>query len=487
MSDYGVTDKGFNLKRMDTIMEEVHADLTKGFGFDTRLAETSFLKVLVTSFCGQIADLWEVAQDDYYAKYPSTATGINLDNAVQFGGIRRKASSQSLYPLHCTGDDGTVVRSNVVVATNTSPEIRLYSPNEFTIARESCNEISIKVATVNVNEVYTITINGTNYSYVSTEAVEHNILEGLKESITDIDYTLDIVTDVSGELLVIKDTDIGRNNVIALTSNLTTSNVTSVANFYTEQYGKITIPNNIVTKMINNVAGFTSVKNIIEPIYGRLEETDIELRQSYIARSALMSNTMLNSIEAELLNNVSGVETATGYENDSDTVDERGLPPHSIELIVEGGDANSIANSILRKKAGGIQTYGAVKVNVATNYGDVVPIRFSRPEYLYTWIKVVLHGDFAKMPANYVSLTIESVLEDTSNMNTGKSLLSQLLNEGIYSKVSGITYIDIYTASSTDKDYVPTDEEYKQANIIASSRQKVLVDSSRIEVSIYDS
>ena len=382
MSNYGVTDKGFVLKRMDTIMEEVHSGLTEGFGFDTRLSEASFLNVLVTSFCGQIADLWETAQDEYYSKYPSTASGINLDNAVQFAGVRRRASSQSMYPLHCTGDDGTVVRSNVIVATNTSPEIRLYSSNEFTISRESCNEISIKVAIVEVDEVYTVTINGTNYSYVSTEATALNILEGLKEAITDTDYTLSIAMDVSGEILVIQDTDIGRNNVIALTNNLTTSSVTSIANFYTEQYGKITIPNNIVTKMINNITGFTSVKNIVEPIYGRLEETDIELRQSYIARSALMSNTMIDSIVAELLNNVSGVETASGYENDSDTVDERGLPPHSIELIVEGGDTNSIANAIIRKKAGGIQTYGAIKVDVSTNYGDVVPVKFSRPEYL---------------------------------------------------------------------------------------------------------
>lgn len=472
---------------MDTILEEVHSGLSEGFGFDTRLSDASFLNVLVTSFCGQIADLWETAQDEYYSKYPSTATGVNLDNAVQFAGVRRRTSSQSLYPLHCTGDDGTVVRSNVIVATNTSPERRLYSANEFMITRELCNEISIKVATVNANEVYTITINGSNYSYVSKDTTVSSILNGLKEAITDTEYTTNVVPDVSGGLLVISDTDISRNNVIALTDNLTTGSVTSIANFYTEDYGRITIPVNIVTKMINNITGFNSVKNLIEPIYGRLEETDIELRQSYIARSALMSNTMLDSIVAELLNNVSGVETASGYENDSDTVDGRGLPPHSIELIVEGGDVNSVADAILRKKAGGIQTYGNITANVSTNFGDVIPIKFSRPEYLYTWIKVVLHGEFDKMPANYVSLTKESVLDDTSNMHTGTRLLTQLLNDGIYSKVSGITYIDIYTASSTDKDYVPDELDYERANVIASSRQKVLVDSSRIEVSIYDS
>ena len=83
MPEYGVTDEGFVLKRLDTIMEEVHADLTAGFGVDTRLNGSSFLNTLVTTFCGQIADLWETAQDSYYAKFPATATGVNLDNAVQ--------------------------------------------------------------------------------------------------------------------------------------------------------------------------------------------------------------------------------------------------------------------------------------------------------------------------------------------------------------------------------------------------------------------
>ena len=59
MAKYGVTDKGFNVKRLDTIMDEVHADLTEAFGFDTRLTKPSFLDVLVKTFSYQIADLWE--------------------------------------------------------------------------------------------------------------------------------------------------------------------------------------------------------------------------------------------------------------------------------------------------------------------------------------------------------------------------------------------------------------------------------------------
>ena len=156
MPDYGITDKGFVLKRMDTILEEIHSDLTEGFGFDTRLQRPSFLDVLVTTFAGQIADLWETAQDSYYAKYPAMATGVNLDNAVQYGGIRREANQRSIYPLHCTGEDGTFIREEATVATNTSPEIRLYAADEFQITREAFNSVDVAVA-VSQASVYTVT------------------------------------------------------------------------------------------------------------------------------------------------------------------------------------------------------------------------------------------------------------------------------------------------------------------------------------------
>lgn len=483
MADYGVTEKGFVLKRMDTIMNEVHADLTKGFGVDTRLSDDSFLNVLITTFCGQIADLWETAQDEYYSKYPSTATGINLDNAVQFGGIRRKKDSQSMYPLHCTGDDGTVVRSNTVVATDTKPEVKLYSATEFRITRESCNSINVRVAVAQAGATYTITINGDTFSYQSETGEEGEILNRLLDALS---YASDYEVKITGGVLSIKDLNKYRVNAVMLTENLTTSSVTVIANFYTEEYGKITLPEGIVSKIVNNISGFSSVKNILDPIYGRLEETDIELRQSYIARSALRSNTMIGSIVSELLSNVPGVETASGYENSSDIVDSRGLPPHSIELIVEGGNDTAIADAILRKKAGGIQTHGSVSINVATSYGDEVPVHFNRPEYLYTWVKVVLHGDTSKIPMSYASLVRDSVVNDTRSLVAGSSLLTQLLNEGIYNVVSGITYVDIYTAYSSDQSFVPSEDDYMMANVMASTRQKVMVSAERIEVSIYD-
>lgn len=480
---YGVTEKGFVLKRLDTILEEIHTDLTEGLGIDIKRSETSVLNVFVTTFANQIAQLWETAQDSYYAKYPATATGVNLDHAVQYGGIRRTPNQRTCYPLHCTGEDGTKVTEGALVATNTMPETRLYAMEEFQITRKNCNEVKIKVAVVQKNSVYTITVNGSSYSFSNTTGEEKDILEGLKQVITDNEYLVSV--DQANQVLYLQDTQKARGNLVLLSDNLTTSSVTTIANFYTQDYGKITLPNGIVTKMVKNIPGFTAVTNLLNPTYGRWQETDIELRQSYLAKSALRSNTMLDSIVAELLNNVANIESASGYENDSDTTDDRGLPPHSIELMVEGGKEKEIAEAILRRKAGGIQTYGSIVVPVLGNYGDTISIRFNRPEYLYTWLRVILYGDPKKVPINYVALTTQAVLEHKTSMVAGTSLLTQLLHEGIYHVVAGITYIEIKTASSTETSFLPSDADYKSENIIVTSRQKVLMDETRIEVMLH--
>ena len=479
MTDDGITNKGFVLKRLDSILDEIHTDLTQVWKLDTSLAGTSFLNTLITTFGNQIANLWETAQDSYYAKYPATATELNLDHAVQYGGIKRAGDKRTSYILHCTGDDGTYVRENAVVATNTTPEIRLFSAEEFQIARERFNKVSVIVASEDTG-VYTVSINGNQYSYSNPQGGKSSaILAGLAAAIKDEGYEVKVEDDV----LIINDKTKTRENVLTLTDNLTTSSVTSLANFLTNDYGKITLPYNIVTRMVNNITGFTAVTNLLEPTYGRKRETDIELRQSYIAKSALRSNTMIESIIAELLNNVEDVESASGYENDMDVTDERGLPPHSIEIIVEGGDNTAIAKAIFRRKAGGIQTHGSVVVNVPGEYGDTIPVRFNRPEYLYAWLKVQLEGDEAKIPVNYSSLTKQSLMEDGAQMTAGTSLLTQLLNEGIYDRVAGLTKIIIYTAYTTDSTVIPGDGDYQRhEHIMATSRQKVLIDENRIEV-----
>jgi len=480
MADYGVTEKGFVVKRLDVILDEIHSNLTEKFKFNTRQDPQSFLNVLVTTFGGQISELWETAQNSYYAKYPSTAEGASLDNAVQYGGIKREKNSYSYYKLHCKGEDGTTIRQGAVVATNTAPQMKLNAVSEFEITRDKFNCAEIRVAAASKGSLYSVSVNGVQYSYTSTSDDALEILNGLAAVTKPEGYAISV--DEENLTLSIVDEAVSRVGILVLSDNLTTASVTVIADFATNDYGKFIFPDGTITVIITNIAGFESVQNLIPPTYGRLQETDVELRHSYLAKSAIRSTRMIDSICSQLINNVANVESATGYENETDDTDSEGRPPHSVEIIVDGGEASEIAAIILDKKAAGIQTFGDIEVEVATKYGDAVPIRFNRPEYVYTWLKVTLDADSSYLPTNYANLTIDSILSKAAELKAGDALLSQTFNDGIYDTVGGVTYIDIKCATTGDKDYIPTESEYSKVNVSVTSRQKIVVTDTRIEV-----
>ena len=83
-----------------------------------------------------------------------------------------------------------------------------------------------------------------------------------------------------------------------------------------------------------------------------------------------------------------------------------------------------------------------------------------------------------------MTLTSDAICSYGDHMVAGDSLLIQQLHEGIYDAVAGVTYIEIATAYSTDKAHVPESAEYKVQNVVVTSRQKVMVDATRIEVTV---
>lgn len=86
MSDYGVTDKGFQMRRLD----EIYADICKRFkdevGVDPSENPQSVMNVLFTIFADAPAELWEAYAAAYQQLFPNTACGVALDNVMQVGG-----------------------------------------------------------------------------------------------------------------------------------------------------------------------------------------------------------------------------------------------------------------------------------------------------------------------------------------------------------------------------------------------------------------
>jgi hypothetical protein len=97
-------------------------------------------------------------------------------------------------------------------------------------------------------------------------------------------------------------------------------------------------------------------------------------------------------------------------------------------------------------------------------------------------MRVTLDADEGLLPDNFANLTMDSIINDAGEFKAGDKLLSQTFNDGIYAAVAGVTYVDIKCATTTDKSYIPEDNEYTQVNVYVTSRQKVVVSDTRIEV-----
>ena len=134
------------------------------------------------------------------------------------------------------------------------------------------------------------------------------------------------------------------------------------------------------------------------------------------------------------------------------------------------------------KKSGGIETYGEITISVLGEYGDIIPISFRRPEPVYAWISVEITTDGSNINPEYVSIIQESICKDSESISIGDSLMSQSYISGIYNSLVGIAYCKIHVASSSDPNAKP--ESYAEGNISATQRQAIIVDASRIEVTI---
>lgn len=469
MATYGLTPQGPNIKRLDVILEEMHEDMSKKLGVNTRQNPQSILNHMMTNIADRIAELWEFGNEVYDSQYPSTAESSSLDNAAQFGGSTREMPAKSFYSILCTGLDGTVVPAGTLIASDTNPAINLTNQSDGQITRSSFNKAVVVLASESNSAALSVALNGELYSA--------NTLEALASSITDDAFEVDY----ADGRLTIEATDEASSNTMVLSENLTTETVASIIQFGTVDYGDTFIPNGVITKIVKTVAGLESVTNVGSYIAGRLTETDVEFRQSYADKIYNRSSAMLESIKSAILENVQGVESVAPYENYTDATDSMGRPPHSIEIVVDGGSATEIAQQILNTKAGGINTFGDVETVLPGVYGEDITVRFNRPTYVYVWFQVgVTLSGSTNPPTNYADLIKETILECMEGVEAGSDVIPQRFTTALYNKVSGIDYFDIRLFSSEDSSASPS--SYTERSVSITARQRAITSESRIGV-----
>jgi len=479
MSKYGVTPMGVLIKRLDTIIDELHDDLSEGWNVNTRLNPKSFLNVQLTAYADKLTELWEFGEQIYHSMYPYSAEHGSLDNAVQFGGISREEARPTFYPIHSEVVDGTTIPRGSLIRTSTSPTIQFLTTSDATVTRLAFNRANIRVAVIQAATIYTVALNGTLYSFTSGPAPsEADIIAGLQAVIVDDAFTA-LAND---NILVLSAVDTQSTNQLILSGNLTTASVTGIVNFASEMNGEIVLPDGVITEIVTAVPGLISVVNILPRIAGRLIQTDVELRQSYADKIFARSNRMIESVKSAILNNVQGVTSVAGYQNDTNVVDDYGRWPHCIEMVVEGGADMEIALQIWDKKTCGIQTFGDTEVVIPGDEGEPVTMRFNRPEHVFVWFQVtVTLSGTEPLPPNYVEAITDIILQAMDRIEPGRSIVPQRLIEGrIFATVPGIGFLDTRTFYTTDPNLAPG--VYSPGTVPITPRQRAVTDETRIEV-----
>lgn len=247
----------------------------------------------------------------------------------------------------------------------------------FALAITDCN-----AATVAVYNAYSpTTAQGTGLSNV----VQINGIERSVPTKSTVDLLL---SGASGTVITngIVEDNVGRRWFLPASVTIplsTTITVTATA----EYAGALQAAANTVNIISTPIRNWNSANNPTAATPGLPVETDAALRQRQRTSTALPSQTVLDGIIGAV-SALTGIQEVRAYENDTNLTNADGLPPHSIALVVDGGDANAIAETIANKKTPGAYTHGTTIILVPNTYGGVTPIRFFRPTQVSIKINV---------------------------------------------------------------------------------------------------
>ncbi len=396
----GISDQGFAIKRMTEILSDLRAEavtllqdqVVPGDVVDT--SDSSALGRLIALVAPSLTDLWEVAQADYAAFDPNSATGVALDNLVALGGITRQEQTFSTAQVILTGDNNTLVASGLTISSTTNgSQWTLISP--VALSPSSATGITVTPLLVADNTLYTIT-----YSSISTSnsvnytsgvgATQASILAGINSVITASHPTL--MSQIVGTSLTVVRTDEFAIVTFSTTANLGITKVQKIGEVVSSVAGPVSAEPGTLTIMGTPQIGWDSVTNITPATQGRSRETDEELRLRFRDTKFERASNIIEALYSALIN-LSGVEEVRIYENDTDFVDEFGVPPHSFMPIIVGGLSSDIAKRIWENKPMGIRSFGDSVVLIYDSQGFAHSIGFERPDPVNIYITINLTTD----------------------------------------------------------------------------------------------
>lgn len=218
--------------------------------------------------------------------------------------------------------------------------------------------------------------------------------------------------------------------------------------FQSLEIGAVTPALNSITTVVTITLGVTAVNNPTPPnSVGVPEETDAALRTRRTRSVSIPSKGYLDGLIGSLLD-LDSVTQVEVFENVTNVTDSRGIPAHSIWVVVAGGTAEDIANVIYIKRSLGCGMRGAVEVAITQADNLITTIKFDRPIAQDLYISFNVAAIYGVIDLDYLRSQILSRVSYRINQPADTATIVKLVKE-IYPNASvseegvsadGITY-----------------------------------------------
>jgi uncharacterized phage protein gp47/JayE len=197
--------------------------------------------------------------------------------------------------------------------------------------------------------------------------------------------------------------------------------VTAIA----QQPGAILAAPDTVTTIQTTVPGWQTVTNPASAFPGLPVESDATLRKRQAFSTSLPAVTPRETL-AGAVANVAGVGRSVVYDNDSDVYDVNLVPPHSVAVVVEGGDAFELGTVIALKKNTGCGTHGTTQQIVYDQEGVPNVVNFFFMSSIPVWVVITIQPLTGYLDTTG-QLIIKSIVEYAASAPIGEDVYASRL------------------------------------------------------------
>ncbi len=437
---YGLLSTGFVAKTLPVIRDEINTAIRGYFGASLDMSDRSPLGQFAGIFAEREALLWELLEAVYLASDPDAATGNALAVLCSITGTIPNPARASTVTLTLTGTPATIVPSGS----------RAQDPSTLALFATDASATLATLTAWAISTAYAIGDRRTNASR-AYECITAGTSAGAGGPTTS-------TSDITDGTVHWRYLGEGTGAVDAEATCTVTGPTVAVAD--------------AISEIDTPVSGWTSVKNLLDADVGADEEADEILRPRRALELASAGGSTDDAIRAEVLQ-IDGVTACTVFSNRTDTTDSEGRPPHSFEVLVQGGEDQDIWDTILANLPAGSASYGLEAGTSDDSQGVAQDVYFSRPDEVEIYIIANVDYDADEYPVDGDDQIKAAIVAWGDTLKAGRNAVAAGVSAQVFT-IAGVLDVEILI------DDAPAPAS--SATVSIGAREIAVYDTSRITV-----